>query len=154
VRRRRAIVYNDRVTRPAPTTSREQLHAAGLRATPARIAVLDVLHGAQAGATHGEVVDALEGRGWDRATIFRNLVTLVDAGLAVRNDLGDHVWRFSVATQSTGVHEHPHLLCTACGTVTCIPGMELRVAKGARVPRSVRAQSVEIALRGLCDACA
>jgi len=139
---------------PTADQAREELHAAGLRATPARIAVLGVLRRTPAGVTHAEVVDALDGRGWDRATIFRNLVTLVDVGLAVRTDLGDHLWRFSTPAQAeSGQHEHPHLLCTACGTVTCIPGMQLRMPRGRAVPKSVREHSVEIALRGLCDAC-
>jgi Fur family ferric uptake transcriptional regulator len=132
------------------------LHDAGLRATPARIAVIDVLRRAKTPLTHAEVASALDRRGWDRATIFRNLVALVDAGFVARTDLGDHVWRFGVtATERVGgaVHEHPHFLCTECGAVCCMPQARIELPRSAKVPKSVRARSVEIQVRGLCDDC-
>ncbi|MBC8070665.1 MAG: transcriptional repressor [Deltaproteobacteria bacterium] len=155
------------VAQPDDVTVRA-LHAAGLRATPARRWVLDTLRAAKTPMTHAEVSQCVVEQSWDQATIFRNLNALVDAGLAVRTDVGDRVWRFSVphaaplgarvgaihSGESAGAtHQHPHLLCTACGAVKCIPGAELRFVRGARVPRSVRSQFTEIQLRGLCDAC-
>jgi Fur family transcriptional regulator, ferric uptake regulator len=136
---------------------RAKLRGAGLRATPARVAVLGVLRDGGSPMTHGEVADRLDGRGWDRATIFRNLVALVDAGFVRRTDVGDHVWRFERLAedgdgQPTG-HEHAHFLCTGCGEVTCMPELELKLPRGGQVPQSVRSRSVEVQLRGLCDEC-
>lgn len=134
---------------------RSELRGAGLRATPARVAVLGVLRDGDAPMTHGDVVDRLEGRGWDRATIFRNLVTLVDAGFVRRTDVGDHVWRFEpvVEDRNGHPHEHAHFLCTGCGEVTCMPDLELKLPRGGQLPQSVRSRTVEVQLRGLCDAC-
>lgn len=135
---------------------RAALHGAGLRATPARVAVVDVLRRAKTPLTHAEVASALERRGWDRATIFRNLVALVDAEFLTRTDLGDHVWRFGVtAVQAVGgeVHEHAHFLCTECGAVSCMPQARIELPRGAKAPKSVRARSVEIQIRGVCDDC-
>jgi Fur family ferric uptake transcriptional regulator len=137
---------------------RAALREAGLRATPARVAVLGVLRQGTGPMTHGEVVDRLERHGWDRATIFRNLVALVDAGFVRRTDVGDHVWRFETRAddghQARGKgHEHAHFLCTGCGEVTCMPELELKLPRGGRVPQSVRSRSVEVQLRGLCDEC-
>ena len=134
---------------------RGELHAAGLRATPARVAVLRVLREAEGPLTHAEVVERLEGEHWDRATIFRNLMALTEVDFVSRSDLGDRVWRFEASRQSGGelVHEHPHFLCIACGNVQCIDGVEVKVHRGARLPNSVRAQAVQVQLRGLCDAC-
>jgi len=144
---------------PKPSTpdiDRKNLHDAGLRATPARLRVLEVLRRAPGSMSHAEVADALDGQPWDRATIFRNLVALVDAGLAVRTIVGDRVWRFSIpASESRDAtsHQHPHLLCTSCGTLTCVQGVDLALRRGARLPKSVRSHSVEVQFRGLCDAC-
>jgi len=133
---------------------RGELRGAGLRATPARVAVLGVLRRSGAAMTHGEVADRLDGRGWDRATIFRNLVALVDAGFVRRTDVGDHVWRFEpLAEGGHARHEHAHFLCTGCGEVTCMPELELKLPRGGAVPQSVRSRSVEVQLRGLCDEC-
>lgn len=132
---------------------RDELRAAGLRATPARVGVLGVLRQAQAPMTHSEVVDQLDGYGWDRATIFRNLVALTEVGFISRTDVGDHVWRFEAVEQGEPMHEHPHFLCTACGTVECIPSIMVTHERGAKVPRAVRDRAIEVQLKGLCDAC-
>ncbi len=132
------------------------LREAGLRATPARVAVLGVVRAATAPLSHSEVVAQLDGRGWDPATIFRNLVTLADAGFVHRTDMGDHVWRFEAVTEAgkgTTVHDHAHFLCTECGEVTCMPGFELKLPRGRQVPQSVRTRAVQIHVQGLCDEC-
>ncbi|MCA9709616.1 MAG: transcriptional repressor [Myxococcales bacterium] len=134
---------------------RSSLREAGLRATPARVAVLGVLRAAAAPLCHAEVVDLLDGRGGDPATVFRNLVTLVDAGFVHRTDVGDHVWRFE-AGPAQGVsdpHDHAHFLCTECGEVTCMPGLLLKLPRGQPVPHSVRTRAVHIQVQGLCDEC-
>lgn len=134
-----------------------EIREAGLRATPARVAVLSTLRTEEGPRTHSEVCDALRGRRWDKATIFRNLVTLAEEGFLHRTDLGDHVWRFeaTLAQPTRGeVHEHPHFLCTDCGAVACIPELELRVRATPGLPRAVRERAVQVQLKGRCDACA
>jgi len=130
---------------------RSALRARDLRATPARLAVLEVLRARAAPMSHGDVADRLSTQTWDRATIYRNLIDLAEAGLARRTDVGDHVWRFEAVTEG---HEtaHPHFVCTECGTVECLPELELAVRR-ARAPRAVRQRQVEVHVRGLCDAC-
>nr|MCH9687431.1 transcriptional repressor [Deltaproteobacteria bacterium] len=136
-------------------SARRQLREAGLRATPARVAVLGVLRSAGNLLSHAEVVEQLDGRGWDPATIFRNLVTLAEVGFVRRTDVGDHVWRFELVEEDDqGItHEHAHFLCKGCGEVTCMPEFELKLPRGSRVPRSVKAHAVDIQLHGLCDQC-
>lgn len=160
---------SEAVTAPGRTATLEaairgELNAAGLRATPARIGVLAKLRRLSGPVSHAELSDQLADEPWDRATVFRCLVAFVGAGLASRVDLGDHVWRFvakaaapgagaGTRAQSTAAHAHPHLLCTSCGAVTCLPGAQLSIVRGARVPKSVRAANTDVQVRGLCDAC-
>src|SRR5688572_21434610 len=73
---------------------RGRLKAAGLRNTAPRVAVLRHLQRAAGPTSHAEIVQELSPLGFDRATLYRNLVDLVDAGLVSRTDLGDHLWRF------------------------------------------------------------
>lgn len=121
------------------------LRAHGLRATGARVAVLELLLAATRPLSHSEVNDGLAARGFDRATLYRNLSDLVEVGLAKRSDHGDHVWRFELASEKRH-QEHPHLLCTECGTVACLPIESVAVTGVAHVE--------EVQLRGLCDTCA
>ena len=101
--------------------------------------------------SHGDAADRLAAQPWDRATIYRNLTDLAGAGLARRTDVGDHVWRFEAVTNDHDT-AHPHFVCTECGTVECMPEIELAVRR-AKAPRAVRNRQVEVHVRGLCDAC-
>jgi Fur family transcriptional regulator, ferric uptake regulator len=128
------------------------LREAGLRTTAPRRAVLGVLERAKSPLSHGDVADLLEGEALDRATVYRNLIALTEAGLVRRTDLGDHVWRFELVREYTA-HEtaHPHFVCTDCGTVSCMPGVTVRIdGDGAA---SVARHGFEVHLRGVCGDC-
>lgn len=137
---------------PTDRDLRAMLRDASLRATNARVAVLRLLHGLDGPASHPEVVSALEDSGWDRATLYRNLTDMTEAGLLRRTDLGDHLWRYELASTDRDSHGHPHFLCTACGDVACLPDLGLALPAG--VPQSMRSGAVEIQFKGTCDACA
>jgi len=136
---------------------RSAVRAVGLRATPSRLAVLELLRSSDTPMSHGDVADRLATQAWDRATIYRNLTDLAEAGLVRRTDVGDHVWRFEAVSEEHAGSAHPHFVCTECGTVECLPELELaisRQASRAKPPRSVKQRQVEVHVRGLCDACA
>lgn len=76
--------------------ARQSLRGAGLRSTASRVAVWRILQQAIAPQSHNDVVLQLASTGFDRATLYRNLTDLVEAGLAQRTDVGDHTWRFEL----------------------------------------------------------
>lgn len=133
---------------------REILRAAGLRATSARLAVLEVLLDARAPISHGDVCDRVGERAIDRATLYRNLIDLAEVGLVRRSDHGDHVWRFEWTGGENTAHavEHAHFLCSRCGAVTCLPDGAIAIHAVRGAPRSLRA-GVEVQVRGVCDTC-
>lgn len=141
---------------PDPTAGslRDELRAAGLRATASRIAVLRLLRQAHTPVSHAEVTEQLQSEGFDRATLYRNLFDLNRVGLARRSDLGDHVWRFETAQKGHATDEHPHFVCNQCGQVECLGEVTIVLPKGARGPRAVKKNEVEVQLKGLCDRCA
>jgi Fur family ferric uptake transcriptional regulator len=130
---------------------RHALRATGLRVTPARLRVLAELSGATTPQSHADVVATLADGPWDRATLYRNLLDLVRAGLARRVDLGDHVWRFEVQAAHHDPEAHPHFLCTSCGSSQCLPAIAFDPPPAA--PASLRAHRVEVQIKGVCDAC-
>jgi Fur family ferric uptake transcriptional regulator len=134
---------------------RARIRGAGLRATGPRLAVMRCLIAATTPQSHAELVDRLSPEGWDRATIFRNLTDLTEAGLARRTDLGDHVWRFEVRTEGRGHSEasHPHFLCNECGDVVCLPDESVHLTPRRGAPRALRKKGLEIQIRGRCDRC-
>jgi Fur family transcriptional regulator, ferric uptake regulator len=133
--------------------TRHRLRDHGLRATPARIAVLNLLGDASQPSTHQEISERLASRGIDKSTVFRALNDLTEVGLARRMELGDHVWRYEPtrvnANDDDPQQPHPHLLCIDCGTITCLSDRDvtLRVAKSVGVIE-------DILLKGHCPHCA
>ncbi|MBK9965116.1 MAG: transcriptional repressor [Holophagales bacterium] len=132
---------------------REELRGKGLKVTAPRVAVLWALRGSKSPISHGEMADRFEEAGWDRATVYRNLLDLVKAGLARRIDVGDHTWRFETVAGDAGSPEHPHFLCNECGAVECLADVTLAGKGRDKGPKALRREHVEILLRGLCDRC-
>ncbi len=148
------------MAQPKPRTSAEELRGKlrerGLRATAPRIAVLQALSRHLRPATHADLATELAGDGWDRATVYRNLVDLTEAGFARRVDMGDHLWRFELI-DDRALHaetEHPHFLCDSCGEVACLPKDSVQVTSSGRAPRAVKKRLFQIQLKGRCDRCA
>lgn len=116
---------------------------------------MDQLLAAASPLSHAEIVEQLGEGEWDRATIYRNLMDLTEAGLVRRTDLGDHVYRFELRREQ-GAHEraaHPHFLCDTCGEVLCLPDTNVKIDASKSAPRSLRRGGVEVQLRGQCDRC-
>lgn len=134
---------------------RTLFHSLGLRSTGARVAVYRALTDSQRPLTHAEVSAELAETGFDHATIFRNLNDLTAAGVVVRTDLGDHVWRFELRGDGNKSHreQHPHFLCTDCGTVSCLPEGAIAMRKVRGAPKAVGLNKVVVQVQGLCDEC-
>ena len=99
---------------------RDELRAAGLRATAPRVAVLLLLRESERPLSHTEVTDRLGEVDWDRATLFRNLVKLEEVKLArVASRVGG-VTRYEAILPGEKDHIHPHFACRDCGAVSCV----------------------------------
>lgn len=133
-------------------TVRELLRKTGIRATPARIAVLQELRAATSPLTHADISERLIPLGFDKATVFRNLADLTDAELITRTELGDHVWRFeALDPDHPGVNQHPHFVCVECGSVTCLGDMEF--TSGSKRRAKSISRITEILIKGHCTGC-
>jgi len=149
---------------------RRTLRDRGLRSTSARLDVIKALAIATGPLSHAEVYDGLSDRGYDRATVYRNLIDLTEHGLVSRTDHGDHVWRFELYNlaerdqRASADHEgdphgaekhgpkhgpgHPHFICTDCGTVECLDGDDVTVSLKAR-----KVKVEEVVVKGTCARC-
>lgn len=131
---------------------RQLLRDSGIRATPARIKVMQELRAASSPLTHADLTEHLVPLGFDKATVFRNLNDLADAGLISRTELGDHVWRFEALDPDRPAGEkHPHFVCVECGEVTCLGDMDF-TSKSKRQATSI-GKITEILIKGHCTDC-
>ena len=133
---------------------RSRLHEVGLRATEARLQVLESLARAATPLTAQEIADALPRHAADRVTIYRTLAALTEAGLAHRIDPGDRVWRFRL-DQHDSPHAHPHFVCDDCGAVQCLDGVRIRVSmpENPDATTPARITQSDVYLRGQCAEC-
>ena len=131
---------------------RQRLRDAGLRATSARVAVLGLLGNISTPGTHQEISDQLQSLNFDRSTIFRALNDLANGGLARRMELGDHVWRYELATSADdgdlNEQTHPHLLCVVCGSITCLTDDDIEI----KVSKAI-GPIEDVLLKGHCVSC-
>jgi Fur family ferric uptake transcriptional regulator len=136
---------------------REAIRGAGLRITSARLAVMKILMRTRAPVSHSELIVALKGCGFDRATLYRNLMDLTEAGLLERIDLGDNIWRFELRALGSQtqqrVNSHPHFACVDCGQVSCLPEITLKTKSNLKMPKALSEQRVSVQIRGQCDDC-
>lgn len=126
------------------------LRARGLRVTASRLAVLDLLEHTAEPLTHHDVVEHFQKSPWNRSTLYRNLIDLTEVGLLQKSEIGG-LARFERAGRMNACAEHPHFVCTDCGTVSHLESVSVHF-EGAG-PAAVKAGLVAVQLRGRCDDC-
>lgn len=135
----------------SPEEARRRIQKAGLRVTAPRIALLQLLTGAQKALSHSEVVDSIGAASWDQATLYRNLVKFVSADLAQVVSKVGGVARYLVRVEDEEPHHHPHFSCRNCGTVECLPEVMISAPAPGRWNHSLQAS--ELQLVGDCPDC-
>jgi len=103
----------------------DALRAAGMRATGPRRAVCTVIathHGEH--LTAAQILEYAEGElesDVDRATVYRTLEALEEAGQLRHSHIGHGPTVYHLAEESP----HQHLVCVDCGRTTAVPGEDL-----------------------------
>lgn len=144
---------------PIQQEARQRLREKGLRATPTRLVVYEVLKLEGRPLSHAEATalarEKEKDRPLDPVTVYRSLTDMSDAGIVRRIDFGDRVWRFdlSASPSHSDQDKHPHFICTACGAVDCLPDLPVPTYTDRGLPRSLRSGEAELEYRGLCDHC-
>ena len=145
----------DRASKPAamPWQSvREQLRARGLRWTPQRRVLIDVLSGATGHVTGSELIERC--RAVDPATVpstvYRTLAVLEDLGLVSHSHGHDGREEFHVLPEI----EHGHLHCTRCGrTWELAAGEAAAFIVGLQQTHGFSVQVSHLSVGGLCPEC-
>jgi Fur family ferric uptake transcriptional regulator len=85
-----------------------------------------------------------------RATVYRTLSKLVDAGLLRRIELGGR----TVYDHDYGYPAHDHLVCEQCGSMTEFQSEELEaLLERVASENQFRAAGHTLVIRGVCAAC-
>jgi Fur family ferric uptake transcriptional regulator len=135
------------------STVREQLRASGLRWTPQRRTLIDVLSKTDGHVTGAELIERC--RQLDPATIpstvYRTLDVLEGLGLLSHSHRADGREEFHV--QPTEAHGHLH--CTSCGTTwEVLSGEADAVVASMRRSRGFTVELSHLSISGQCADCA
>jgi Fur family ferric uptake transcriptional regulator len=138
---------------PTGASAAELLTAAGQRLTAQRIAVADALLRSRRTVTAQELHERLRRRHplLGRATVFRTLDLLVDAGLAQRFERAGQAGAY-IACAPT---HHHHLVCRGCGVTSEIDDTEIRgLVESVRTRHGFVLDHGALDFHGLCRRCA
>lgn len=133
-------------------TPRDILRTIGYKATPSRIAILDVFKGTKRPLSAQEIIDLLP-RGVDQATVYRTLKGLKEKEVIKQIDLRQNHAHYEL----TNMAEHHHLICLRCGRVEdvhrCgVEAIQFAVLRSSKHFTEVRQHALEF--YGICKSCA
>jgi Fur family transcriptional regulator, ferric uptake regulator len=132
------------------------LRKSGLRRTPVRVGVMEVLTRSGRPMSVPQILGKLRGS-VDTVTVYRTLNTFARKKLVHRVRGEDRSWLYAASDviDARPQHLHPHFVCDACGKVECLGG--------AQIPRSLVASLgvspgydvsyPEVVLHGTCPRC-
>ena len=143
-----------RVRRPvaALTDLRGELHARGLRWTPQRRLILEVLGETRGHVTGSEILDRCRRRDAETtpSTVYRTLDVLEELGYVHHSHGADGREEYHVLPES----EHAHLLCDRCGTSWEVPPGELHgLADELAAARGFVVDVAHLTIAGRCAGC-
>lgn len=131
---------------------KKELREMDLRATPARVAVMQLLEKTKSPVDISMVIDHLkkEAIATDDATVFRIMHMFTDKGITNPIQFQEGKARYELASKE----DHHHLICEKCGSVediedTVIPTLEKHIEIEHRF--LVKRHSLEFF--GVCDNC-
>ena len=142
------------ITKGNPADSANKLRRHGVRSTPFRIALVQAFEQANVALTQAQLVKIL-GDDTDRVTVYRNLRTLMQAGILHEINAGTPNPCYALCPPSCGNqehrHHHVHFLCSYCGGTQCVDTPE---PVWPALPRGYQVQSWNLTAEGRCRTCA
>ena len=131
--------------------ARRILREAGLKMTPGRRALLELLQQSGKPMSQQEITEQLSEIEYNYVSIYRNLNSFLEAGIVHRVDTGDRTWRFALCACGSSRHCHPHFICRSCGMIECLNGMDIPEPPFLKPGYIIEEQ--EIYIKGLCGKC-
>ncbi len=123
----------------------------GLKLTPQRRLIVDILHDTKAHLTPDEIIAHVQSRmpGVNKSTVYRTLELLEKASCVFRSELGDKI----IYHHAEEGHHH-HLVCSKCGkTIDCDEDLFAPVERSTGEKYGFRVEFKHVVMSGLCENC-
>jgi len=131
---------------------KQTLHKGGLKATSARVAILQVLQASKKPMSAQAIAEALP-HSADQATVYRTVRSLKDKGIIIPIDLRHNHAHYELANAD----DHHHIVCLSCGKIENVEhhnvsAMERTILQSAKHFAEIKQHTLEF--YGICRACA
>lgn len=127
----------------------------GLRSTPIRTRVLEILSNSDTAVSHADLEKQLTDQ-FDRVTLYRTFNTLEEKHLIhkILSDNGTANYAVDHCVLDNHDHHHhaPHIHfhCESCGEIQCLNCSD---DLSIELPNGFKANSMEISAKGICEKC-
>ena len=129
----------------------ETLKDKGLKLTPQRRLIVDIIHDARSHLTADDIIARVQKKmpGVNKSTIYRTLELLENAGCVLKSESDDHF----IYHHAEEGHHH-HLICSRCGrTEECADNIFLAVEKTLSAKYGFQVDFKHLVINGLCRSC-
>jgi len=123
----------------------------GLKLTPQRRLIVDIIHDTEAHLTAEEIIAYVQARmpGVNKSTVYRTLELLEEFGCVYKSELSDHF----IYHHAEEGHHH-HLVCSQCGRIVeCDEDLFVPVEKSLGERYGFWVDFKHLIMRGLCKEC-
>lgn len=130
----------------------EELRKVSLKATPARLGVLQVLENTDTPLDVSDVLTDLQQQGIsvDKVTVFRIMKTLTEKGLVAPIQLNEGKLRYEHAEKAN----HHHFICQQCGIIEDIADCNIStLEKNIKEKKGLLIRRHSLEFFGLCQNC-
>ncbi len=127
------------------------LKAKGLKLTPQRRLILDIIHDTHSHLTAEDILNYVQSRapGVNKSTVYRTLELLEELGCVFKSEIGN---KFIYHHAEEG--HHHHLVCRSCGrSIECNEDLLLPIERTIHEKYGFKADFRHVVISGLCRNC-
>ena len=126
----------------------QDLKSYGLRITPIRKQLVDLLRGTDLPITVSEILAYIKA---NKTTIYREITSLLARGFLIEINFGDRAKRYELADRG----HHHHLVCISCKSITDIQLSDdfKKEEKHIEVKENFKVQRHNLEFFGTCQNC-
>jgi Fur family ferric uptake transcriptional regulator len=125
----------------------------GLKKTPARLRVLEILTKSAQAIAYSEIEHQMKAVA-DRVTLYRLLISFEEQGIVHKTFDHHGTAKYALCHANCDIHthrdEHVHFNCTQCNGTFCLDTV---ILPAITLPRGYAASSYQFAITGVCKNC-
>ncbi|NLW83390.1 MAG: hypothetical protein GXY41_03145 [Phycisphaerae bacterium] len=121
-----------------------------LRVTAPRVAVIAAILQSDSPLTQQQIAAQLGDQSPNKTTIYRTLLSLINADVVHRAFVQQRQWHFELAHHCSPIQCHPHFTCIRCHRTECLHDVSYPLVD---LPKGMTMYRQQIRIEGICSAC-